>query len=59
MHTSRSPRSPLSLLSLGLAIAAFFVALGGPAAVADAARAGSALITGKQVKNGSIDSRDI
>ena len=42
-----------------LAGAALFLAAGGPAAAVDAAEAGTKLITGKQVKNNSIDSRDI
>jgi hypothetical protein len=42
-----------------LAGAALFLAAGGPAAAVDAADAGTKLITGKQVKNNSIDSRDI
>jgi hypothetical protein len=42
-----------------LAAAALFLAAGGPAAAVDTANAGARLITGKQVKNNSIDSRDI
>jgi hypothetical protein len=38
---------------------ALFLAAGGPAAAVDAADAGTKLITGKQIKNNSIDSRDI
>jgi hypothetical protein len=47
--------SPATLM----AGAALFLAAGGPAAAVDAADAGARLITGKQVKNNSIDSRDI
>src|SRR5918998_6947089 len=47
--------SPATALAAG----ALFLAAGGPASAVDAADAAGRLITGKQVKNNSLDSRDI
>ena len=59
----RLPTPPLRLRrphpATALAATALLLAAGGPAAAVDAADAGTKLITGKQVKNNSIDSRDI
>ena len=42
-----------------MAGAALFLAAGGPAAALDSADAATKLISGKQIKNNSVDSRDI
>jgi hypothetical protein len=45
---------------IGLGILALFVALGGPAAATDAAeKVSRAVITGKQIKDGSVQSKDL
>jgi hypothetical protein len=45
--------------ALLIACLALFLAAGGPAAAVNAADAASRLITGKQIKNNSIDSKDV
>ena len=46
-------------LGISIGLLALFVALGGPAAASDTARAVVKQITGKQIKNGSIGAKDL
>lgn len=46
-------------LGIAIGMLALFLALDGPALAGDAARAGGKLITGKQVKNGSLQAKDL
>lgn len=46
-------------LGTSIALLALFLALGGPAAASDTARSAVRLITGKQIKDGSIGTKDL
>lgn len=46
-------------LGISIGLLALFIALGGPAAASDSARAVVKQITGKQIKNGSIGAKDL
>ncbi len=46
-------------LGITIGILALFVALNGPAMATDAARQAGKLITGKQIKDGSIETKDL